>query len=45
MQEQIPGAFCSCGCREYKNDRGLSLLSAKVCETNEIVGEILRVTV
>ena len=35
MQEQIHGAFRSCGCKEYENDRGPSLLNAKVCETNE----------
>ena len=29
MQEQIPGAFCSCGCKEYENDRGSSLLMPK----------------
>ena len=37
MQEQIPGAFHSCGCKEYENDRGSSLLSAKVCEISENV--------
>ena len=45
MQEQIPGAFRSCGCKEYENDRGSILLSAKVRETNENVGKIVRVTV
>ena len=44
MQEQIPSAFCSCGCKEYEDDRRSNLLSAKVCETNENVGKILRVT-
>ena len=43
VQEQISGAFCSWGCKEYENDRGSSLLSAKVCETNENVQKILRV--
>ena len=41
MQEQIRGAFRSCGCKEYENDRGSSLLSAKVCETNEKSYELL----
>ena len=36
VQEQIPGIFRSCGCKEYENDRGSSLLSSKVCETNEM---------
>ena len=43
MQEQIPSAFRSCGCEEYENDRGSSLLSVKVCETDKNVREILRV--
>ena len=43
VQEQIPGTFRSCRCKEYENDRGSSLLSAKVCETNEKVRKILRV--
>ena len=33
MQEQIPSAFRSCGCKKYENDRGSGLLSAKVCKT------------
>ena len=44
VQGQIPGAFRSCGCKEYENDGGSSLLSAKVCETNENVRKILRDT-
>ena len=43
VQEQIPGAFCSCGCKAYENDRGSNLLSAKVCETVKRVRKILRV--
>ena len=35
VQEQIPSAFRSCGCKKYENDRESSLLSAKVCETSE----------
>ena len=38
-QEEIPSAFCSCGCKKYENDRGSGLLSAKVCKTSEIVGK------
>ena len=45
VQEQIPGAFGSCGCTEYENDSGSSLLSVKVCETYENVQKILRVAV
>ena len=45
VQEQIPGTFRSRGCKEYENDRGSSLLSAKVCETNEDVRKILRVAI
>ena len=30
-------------CKEYEDDRGSSLFSAKVCETNENVRKILRV--
>ena len=45
------GARCLVGsrlapmCKEYENDCGSSLLSAKVCETNENVRKILRVSV
>ena len=41
VQEHIPSAFRSCGCKEYENDRGSSLLSVKVCEISENVREIL----
>ena len=41
MQEQIPSAFRSCGCKKNENDRGSSILSAKVCEISENVGNIL----
>ena len=41
MQEQIPCTFCSCGHKEYENDRGSSLLSAEVCETGEKSYELL----
>ena len=44
MQEQIPNAFCIGGCEKYENDRGSSLLSAKMRKTSENV-KILRVTV
>ena len=45
MQEQIPSAFRSGGCEEYENDRGSSLLSAKMRKTCKNVSKILRVTV
>ena len=41
VQEQIPSAFRSCGCKMYENDRGSDLLSAKVCKTSENVGKFL----
>ena len=39
VQEQISGAFRSCGCKEYENGRRSSLLNAKVRETNENVSK------
>ena len=45
MQEQIPSGFGSGGCEKYENDRGSSLLSAKMRKTSENVRKILRVTV
>ena len=33
----MPGAFRSCGCEKYENDRGSSLLGAKMCKTSENV--------
>ena len=37
MQEQIPSAFRRGGCEKYENDRGSSLLSAKMRKTSENV--------
>ena len=37
--------FRSDGCEKYENDRGSSLLSAKMRKTSENVRKILRVTV
>ena len=45
MQEQIPSAFCSGGCEKNDNDRGTSLLSAKMRKISENVTKILQVTV
>ena len=45
VQEQIPSAFRSGECEKYENDRGSSLLSAKMRKTSESVRKILRVTV
>ena len=45
VQEQIPSAFCGCGCKKYENDRGSGLFSAKVCKTSGNVRKILGVTV
>ena len=41
VQEQIPSAFRSCGCKKYENDRGSGLLSAKECRTSKNVGKVL----
>ena len=45
LQKQIPSAFRSGGCEKYENDRGSSILSAKMCKNSENVREILQVTV
>ena len=45
VQEQIPSAFRGCECKKYENDRGLGLLSAKVCTTSKNFGKVLRITV
>ena len=41
VQEQIPSAFCSCGCEKYENDRGSRLLGAKMGKTSENVRKML----
>ena len=38
-------AFRSCGCEKYENDRGSSLLGAKMRKNSENVRKVLRVTV
>ena len=45
MQEHVPSAIRSGGCEKYRDDRGSSLLSAKVRKTSENVRKILRITV
>ena len=39
MQKPIPSTLRSSGCKEYKDNRGSNLLSAKMCETCEDVGQ------
>ena len=45
VQKPIPSTLRSSGCKEYKDNRGSSLLSAKMCETCEDVGETLRIAI
>ena len=43
VQKPILSTLRSSGCKEYQVDRGLSLLSAKICKTCKNDGEHLRV--
>ena len=43
VQKPIPSTLRSSVCKKYKDDLGLSFLSAKMCTTGEDVGEILRI--
>ena len=45
VQTQMTSAFCSGVSEKYENDRGPSLLSAKMRKTSENVRKIIRVTV
>ena len=43
-KSRYTSAFCSCGCEKYENDRGSSLLGAKMRKNSVNVRKVLRVT-